>query len=162
MHGVAFYNELARRWSGRSADDGKSNPEHFRGHFEQLRGFGTNIARWSGRSTLKSRGVLVTLVALVIYRGFPAKLHHGVPHWVEGGSPFHIRIRSDLTRKQPLLTDPPLATKLLDSARFYETKQRWHIIIFLLMPDHAHAILSFGRDNPMSVTIGDWKHFHKR
>jgi REP element-mobilizing transposase RayT len=30
------------------------------------------------------------------------------------------------------------------------------------MPDHIHAILSFGRDETMSGVVGDWKHFHKR
>ena len=29
------------------------------------------------------------------YRGFPERLHHRVPHWVEPGALFHIRIRLD-------------------------------------------------------------------
>ena len=48
----------------------------------------------------------------------------------------------------------------MESARFYETKQRWHITQFLLMPYHLHALLSFQRDLAMSKVIGDWKHFH--
>jgi len=96
------------------------------------------------------------------YRGFPSKLHHDVPHWVQEGALFHIRIRLDLTRQQRALTDPPLAHKLLESARFYESQQRWQIAVFMLMPDHIHVLLIFGRDKSMSVTIGDWKHFHTR
>ncbi|HEY4282981.1 MAG TPA: hypothetical protein VGM62_07940 [Chthoniobacterales bacterium] len=97
----------------------------------------------------------------MIYRGFASKLHHEVPDWVEPGALFHIRIRLDLTLPQRLLTEPGLATRLLDSARFYETKQTWHITIFLVMPDHIHAILSFSRDQRINTVIGHWKHFHK-
>ena len=81
-----------------------------------------------------------------IYRGFPARLHHSVPHWVENGALFHIRIRLERSVKQRALIDEQLGPVLLDSARFYEAKHRWHITLFLLMPDHLHAILSFGRE----------------
>ena len=58
------------------------------------------------------------------------------------------------------MTDPALARALLDSARFYEAKQRWHITLLLLMPNHLHAVLSFARSQSMSAIIGDWKRFH--
>jgi len=77
----------------------------------------------------------------MIYRGFPSKLHHDVPPWVDPNSLFHIRIRLD---------------------RDYDSKFRWRIALFLLMPDHVHALLAFQRDGSMSRIIGDWKHFHAR
>jgi REP element-mobilizing transposase RayT len=95
----------------------------------------------------------------VLYRGFPSKLHHEVPHWVETGALFHIRIAIDREKEQRQLIDVPLAQALLDSIRFYETKQRWYITLFLLMPDHLHALVSFASDESMSSIIGDWKHF---
>jgi putative transposase len=95
----------------------------------------------------------------MLYRGFPAKLHHRVPHWIEPGSLFHIRIALDREKEHTPLIAPPLGKALLDSARFYEAKQHWHISLFLLMPDHLHALLSFQRDKSMSRIIGDWKHF---
>jgi REP element-mobilizing transposase RayT len=98
----------------------------------------------------------------VIYRGFPSKLYHQIPPWVEPGAPFHIRIRLDRTKEQRFLTDPTLGAVVLDSARFYEAKQRWHILLFLLMPDHIHAVLSFGRDERMFRIVGSWKHFHSQ
>jgi putative transposase len=73
---------------------------------------------------------------------------------------FHIRIALDREAAQRALTEPTLAEALLDSAKFYETKQRWHVTLFLLMPDHLHALLSFGRDESMTAIIGDWKRFH--
>jgi len=44
-----------------------------------------------------------------IYRGFPQRLHHTVPHWVEPGALFHIRIALDREKEQRALTDPQLA-----------------------------------------------------
>ena len=98
----------------------------------------------------------------MIYRGFPSKLHHDVPHWVEPNSLFHIRIRLDRDKQQTPLTDALLATTLLKSAELYASRFRWHIALFLLMPDHVHALLAFKRDESMSRVIGDWKHFHSR
>jgi REP element-mobilizing transposase RayT len=95
----------------------------------------------------------------VIYRGFPERLHHNVPHWVEPGALFHIRISE---KEQEPLTVPPLARAILESAKFYEARMRWHITLFLLMPDHLHALPSLGRDKSMSEVIKGWKRFHKR
>ena len=39
---------------------------------------------------------------------------------------------------------------------------RWYTTLFLLMPDHLHAVLSFARDKSMSELIRDWKRLHKR
>ena len=85
-----------------------------------------------------------------------------MPHWVEPGALFHIRIRLDRKKAQTALTDPPLAQAILDSAKFYEASMHWHITLFLLMPDHLHALLSFARDQSMSEVIKDRKRFHKR
>ena len=98
----------------------------------------------------------------MIYRGFPERLHHTVPHWVEAGALFHIRIRLDREKKQKALTDPALAPTILNSAKFYETRMRWHITLFLLMPDHLHAVLSFPRDKAMSDLVREWKRYHTR
>jgi putative transposase len=97
-----------------------------------------------------------------IYRGFPRRLHHSVPHWVEPGALFHIRIALDREKEQKALTEPTLAPAVLDSANFYEAKMRWRITLFLLMPDHLHALLSFAHDKSMSEVIRDWKRFHTR
>ena len=92
-------------------------------------------------------------------QNFGGKLHHEVPSWVDPGAVFHIRIRCESENPAPL-TIPSLAAVLLDSVRFYETRQLWHVTIFLLMPDHLHALLSFPRDKNMGRIVGDWKRFH--
>ena len=47
----------------------------------------------------------------------------------------------------------------MKSARFYHQRRRWHITVFMLMPDHIHGLLSFDRDKSMSRVIGDWKRY---
>ena len=90
---------------------------------------------------------------------FPGRLYHAVPPWVAPDSWFHIRIRMDCTSRRPL-HDAELAQKLLDSVAFYHARRRWFAHLFLLMPDHAHALLAWPREASMSLTIGDWKRFH--
>ena len=85
-----------------------------------------------------------------------------MPHWVEPGALFHIRIALDREKEQKALIDPLLGQGILDSAKFYEARLRWHITLFLLMPDHLHALLSFPRDQSMSELIRGWKRFHTR
>jgi hypothetical protein len=67
---------------------------------------------------------LLKLANMKIYRGFPERLHHRVPHWVEPGALFHVRIAHDREKEQQALTHPALAQEILDSAKFYEAKAR--------------------------------------
>jgi putative transposase len=59
------------------------------------------------------------------------------------------------------LTSRPLAKPLIESVDYYHRQGRWHAHLFLLMPDHWHALLSFSQDKRMSRVIGDWKRFHR-
>jgi REP-associated tyrosine transposase len=95
-------------------------------------------------------------------RQFPRRLHHEVPHWAEDGAMFHVRLALERGLKQKPLTYPLLARAILDSANLYQQDERWHMTLFLLMPDHLHALLSFRRDESMSSVISDWKRFHAR
>ena len=97
-----------------------------------------------------------------VYRGFPKRLHHDVPSWVEDGALFHIRIRLQDKIQQRPLTAPPVAEAILSSARFYEKKERWYITVLVVMPDHLHTVVSFPADQSMSEVIRDWKRFHQR
>ena len=96
-----------------------------------------------------------------IHPSFGRKLHHVVPSWVPDGSRFHIRIRVAPGFRRPL-TDPAIGEKILESASYYHERQRWHATIFLLMPDHLHAILSFPALKSMSRVIGEWKRYQTK
>lgn len=85
---------------------------------------------------------------------FPGRLHHDVPSWVDrSGAVFHIRIRV-AAMNLVSLTDPP---QLLSSVVEYSRHQIWWPVLFLLMPDHVHALLSFHPERRLSRVVGDWK-----
>jgi len=149
------------RWIDFSEDDGKSIAESAKVRRRSRIPF-TNVLRTTRSAHIcwQQADSLVKLVNMKIYRGFPERLHHRVPHWVEPGALFHVRIALDREKEQKALTHPALAQAILDSAKFYQTEGLWHITLFLLMPDHLHAILSFARDQSMSDVIRDWKRFH--
>jgi len=96
-----------------------------------------------------------------VYHGFGGKLHHDVPSWVRDDAIFHIRIRCDRAQIAPL-TSPEIAHLLLESARFYQSQQRWWLNVFLLMPDHLHALISFPQDEKMIEVVRSWKRYHAR
>jgi putative transposase len=92
------------------------------------------------------------------YQGFAGKLHHDTPGWVPVGSLFHIRIRSlsdELTRSE-------VAQKLMSSALDFHRRARWGLGLFLVMPTHVHALISFEANEQMSSIIGQWKRFNTR
>lgn len=85
-------------------------------------------------------------------------LHHDVPHWVEDGALFFITVNC-AERGRTQLTLPHTATALMDAARFFHDQHKWHIVLFLLMPDHWHAIMGFPRDAVMADLFKHWKRF---
>lgn len=93
---------------------------------------------------------------------FGGRLPHEVPPWTRDGSLYHVRIRCGRVPGQAPLTDPVLAPALLESVRFYEERGRWHALLWLLMPDHLHALLAFPPNEVMSRVVGDWKRFHAK
>ncbi len=93
---------------------------------------------------------------VALMQEFGRRLHHHTPGWVKDGAAFHIRVRLG-EAPQPSLTHPPLARELLDAARRYHATGRWWCELFLLMPDHWHAILVFPAEPGMSRTLRDWK-----
>ena len=46
--------------------------------------------------------------------------------------------------------------------RRYQELQRWHISLWLFMPDHIHALLSVQHDDDLKALISDWKRFTAR
>ncbi len=94
---------------------------------------------------------------------FKDRLHHRVPDWVPDGEIFHLRIRC--AREQishTSLITPSLAQPLLDSARNYHTRGRWCCFLFLLMPDHLHALIALPPSESMSNVVRAWKSWHTR
>jgi len=92
---------------------------------------------------------------------YPERLFHKIPSWVEDGAIFHIRIRCDANNPVPLIRSD-VAEELLKSVEFYTENRRWFAYLFLLMPDHIHALLSFPKEEVISNVIGDWKRYQSK
>lgn len=94
-------------------------------------------------------------------RAFPQRLHHETPGWVHAGACFHLRLR--IAPENPVaLTQPSLAPRLLAAAKNYHERYRWHCRVFLVMPDHLHALVAFPSDEAMGRVIGEWKRYLAR
>ena len=92
---------------------------------------------------------------------FPKRLRHDTPHWIASQSAvYHIRVRCRINDGGLSLTNPTVAASVLESVHFYTDLGRWWTRVFLLMPDHLHALISFDPSRNFSRIIGDWKKWH--
>ncbi|MDQ8205689.1 transposase [Pelagicoccus sp. SDUM812003] len=89
---------------------------------------------------------------------YPKRLCHAVPGWVKDGAVFHIRIRVQREWSGSLIAEG-IGEGLLESVAFNHAKGIWYCRVFMLMPDHVHALLSFDPCRSMSEVIGNWKSY---
>ena len=86
-------------------------------------------------------------------------LPHHVPPWVDPAeSDYFITIGCE-RRGTNQLCLPATASALLDSARFYHAQRKWFPSLLLLMPDHLHMLVSFGRGSDMVKVVTAWKRY---
>ncbi|MBD5779827.1 transposase [Pelagicoccus sp. NFK12] len=64
--------------------------------------------------------------------------------------------------RQPGLTAGDLPQQLLETVQFYHRRHTWHCRLFLLMPDHLHALIAFPSRDSMTKTIANWKRYTAR
>ena len=69
---------------------------------------------------------------------------------------FHVRIRVAGRQFTPL-TESRLGGRLIGAAKQYHTSGCWWCELFLLMPDHLHALLVFPPGISMSTVVRNWK-----
>ncbi|MDA1069553.1 MAG: transposase [Verrucomicrobia bacterium] len=89
------------------------------------------------------------------------KLPHDVPAWVEQGTTFFITVCCEPKGLNQLCTEEK-APQLYDTIAYRHRLGHWWIRLFLLMPDHCHALLSFSPKVEMRKSISDWKRFTAR
>jgi len=92
------------------------------------------------------------------FRPVRKSLPHEVPSWIDPGEETYFITIGCRERGANSLCEPMIARDLLSSAALRHGAGHWFIHLFLLMPDHLHALLSF----PQSVrgiqsTIRAWK-----
>jgi putative transposase len=89
------------------------------------------------------------------------KLNHRIPSWANPASFFFITICCEPRGRNQLCHDNT-AEKLISGAACYHNSMRWQCLVFLLMPDHLHAILSFPVEPGMASTVKAWKGYQAR
>ncbi|HEY0946747.1 MAG TPA: transposase [Opitutaceae bacterium] len=76
----------------------------------------------------------------------------------EAGSIYFITIACDV-RGRNQLCRPNIGHALLNSVRYDHDRHDWYVHLFLLMPDHAHALLAAAPDKALATLIGNWKRY---
>jgi REP element-mobilizing transposase RayT len=89
------------------------------------------------------------------------RLPHEIPFWVESGSVFFVTVCcADRT-----------VNSLASNAVFDAMTSAWHHYafsgkawtrLFLAMPDHLHALISFAPDTSITKIVRDWKRYIAR
>ncbi|MBI5767615.1 MAG: transposase [Verrucomicrobia bacterium] len=87
-------------------------------------------------------------------------LFHSAPSWVHSATYF-ITICCQI-RGTDQLCAPATSSKLLAAMSHYQTAQRWHVFVWVLMPDHLHAIVSLPTEESLTKTVAAWKRFTAR
>ncbi len=88
-------------------------------------------------------------------------LPHDIPAWVAKGSLYFITICTHPRGKNQLANDDS-ACAIFDSVEFNLQRGLWWPHLFLLMPDHLHALMSFESETGMRRSIQNWKHYISR
>ena len=90
------------------------------------------------------------------------QLGHTPPNWVQDGEVYLITICLEERGSKRLIEDQ-VATQIREAVAYYHSKGLWWAQLFLLMPDHLHALVSFNqKQRGMSECVRTWKSYLKR
>ncbi len=87
------------------------------------------------------------------------QLPHETPPWIDPEAGNYFITICCQQRRENQLCLPEIGEALLASARFYQEQQKWYPSLFLLMPDHLHMLVHFGRGHDMTKLVRAWKHY---
>ena len=92
--------------------------------------------------------------------GLPERkqLPHEVPLWVPDGAVYFLTICA-AKRGDVGFTKPETAAALIKATKHYQEINRWHVPLFLVMPDHVHGVFCMPSHHEMKKTVSSWKSF---
>jgi putative transposase len=86
------------------------------------------------------------------------RLPHEIPLWVDPSKETYFITINCRERGRNQLAREEIAQPLFDTVRHRQEKYLWWPYLFLLMPDHLHALLSFPPSGkPLRLVISKWK-----
>jgi putative transposase len=88
------------------------------------------------------------------------KLDHSPPEWDEHPEWFITICCESSSENQ--LCKKAISQGLLRSAAFFHNRRIWYAELFLLMPDHLHALISIPFNHKLNEVIGRWKQWTTR
>jgi REP element-mobilizing transposase RayT len=88
-------------------------------------------------------------------------LPHDVPPWADYGAVFFVTVCA-VPRGRNHLCQKAVATGLWESVRHRQGAGQWWVHLFLVMPDHVHALLTFDPDFDLQPTVVAWKRYTSR
>ena len=91
---------------------------------------------------------------------FPTRKHlgHDIPSWVRDGEIYFITICAENRAAKPLMQGT-IASDLLASVAYLNDHGQWFARLFLIMPDHVHAFISFRPEDSIGRRVAAWKSY---
>ena len=85
-------------------------------------------------------------------------LPHEIPSWVDPQKEIYFITINCQERFRNQLALPDVSPALFETARYRQEQLLWWPYLFLLMPDHLHALLSFPPSGkPLRRVVSQWK-----
>jgi putative transposase len=85
-------------------------------------------------------------------------LPHGIPNWVDPQKEIYFITINCKDRLKNQLALPGVSESLFETVRHRQEQLMWWPHLFLLMPGHLHALLSFPpTGKPLHLVISKWK-----
>lgn len=83
-------------------------------------------------------------------------LPHGLPPWASDDAIFFITVCCAKRGANQLCCDA-IAEPIWESIEFRQARRAWFVHLWLLMPDHLHALVSFPNDTNPAKVVATWK-----
>jgi len=98
-----------------------------------------------------------------------SNLPHDIPFWLDPANAIYFVTLCCKNRGHNHLCHSELAAKIFETVAFRNTRQTWYMHLFLLMPDHLHALVSIPRSgvdgaysNGLKSIVSEWKRWTAR
>ena len=90
---------------------------------------------------------------------YPRKhLPHNIPLWIDPNKEIYFLTINCRVRHSNQLARAAISQAIFDTVAFRNDQYIWFSYLFLLMPDHAHALISFPPSGkPVRTVISKWK-----